>query len=190
MCRKNVTDWVIDHLSPGEVLGKHVLEVGSVNINGSVRPGIMAMKPLSYIGMDIEPQQGFVDVVCDAEVLLDVFDAGVMDIVISTEVLEHVKDWRKVIQNMKDVLKPGGLIILTTRAPGYPYHDAPEDHWRYDEKHMRAIFADYDIQHLYTTSPGSWPHDIFVKAVKPLKPSPSPVDLSEIHLEEAPNANG
>ncbi|MEM3793695.1 MAG: methyltransferase domain-containing protein [Candidatus Bathyarchaeia archaeon] len=28
----------------------------------------------------------------------------------STETLEHVKDWRKVITNMKDVLKSGGYI--------------------------------------------------------------------------------
>ncbi|MGC9115947.1 MAG: methyltransferase domain-containing protein [Fervidicoccaceae archaeon] len=30
--------------------------------------------------------------------------------VISTEILEHVQDWRKAVYNMKDVLKKGGYI--------------------------------------------------------------------------------
>ena len=67
-----------------------VLEVGSRNVNGSVRD-ILAPLVSRYVGCDLEAGDG-VDVVADATRLTDVFPPESFDVVISTEMLEHVPD--------------------------------------------------------------------------------------------------
>ena len=59
--------------------------------------------------------------------------------------LEHVGDWRAAVTNMKTVLRADGLLLITTRSLGYPYHAEPRDYWRYEPTDMEAIFGDFDI---------------------------------------------
>ncbi|MBT8228697.1 MAG: methyltransferase domain-containing protein, partial [Bacteroidia bacterium] len=42
------------------------------------------------------------------------FEEGTFDIVVSSEVIEHVPDPLKAITEMHRVLKPGGILVLTT----------------------------------------------------------------------------
>ena len=81
----------------------------------------------------------------DAAGLVDRFGAGSFDVVLSTEMLEHVRDWPTVIGNLKRVLRPGGILLVTTRSIGFPYHGYPFDYWRYEPDDIRAIFADLDV---------------------------------------------
>jgi len=57
--------------------------------------------------------------VLPAERLVDYFGPESFDVVVSTEVVEHVLDWRLVINNMKVVLRRGGFIYLTTRSRAF-----------------------------------------------------------------------
>jgi SAM-dependent methyltransferase len=154
-----------------------VLEVGSKFVNGSVRPLIERFcRPREYVGVDIETGK-YVDVVLPAERLVEHFGPESFDVVISTEVLEHVFDWRSVVNNMKAVLKPGGFIYITTRSRGFPYHAFPHDYWRYEIEDMEKIFGDFEIIALEKDweAPG-----VFLKARKPKSLSPN--DLSRIEL--------
>ena len=87
-------------LSNQEVAGKRVLEVGSYDSDGSLRGLIESWSPAQYIGVDIRAGPG-VDLVCDAEKLLDKFPAESFDVVFALEVLEHVFNPKTVISNMK-----------------------------------------------------------------------------------------
>ena len=165
MCNASVIEFFIDTVDCEEFRGKRVLEVGSKYVNGSVRPFIEKFcKPKEYIGIDIEKGK-FVDIVLPAEKLVEYFGENSFDVVISTEVLEHVKDWRVVITNMKLVVKPLGYIYLTTRSYGFPYHSYPYDFWRYEIDDMEKIFSDFEIVSLAKDplEPG-----VFLKARKPL----------------------
>ncbi|MEZ0346253.1 MAG: methyltransferase domain-containing protein [Infirmifilum sp.] len=102
------------------------------------------LRPREYVGVDIEPGL-FVDVLVPAEGLVERFGEESFDVVISTELLEHVRDWRLVVSNMKRVLKPGCVIYITTRSRGFPYHAYPHDYWRYEVDDMREIFGDFEI---------------------------------------------
>jgi 2-polyprenyl-3-methyl-5-hydroxy-6-metoxy-1,4-benzoquinol methylase len=44
---------------------------------------------------------------------------GPVDVVLSTEVIEHIYDPRGFLSNCYDLLKPGGILILTTPYHGY-----------------------------------------------------------------------
>ena len=63
------------------------------------------------------------------------------DMVISTEMLEHAIAWRAAVTGMVQILAPGGLLLLTTRAEGFPFHPHPRDRRRFSVDQMGAIAA-------------------------------------------------
>jgi SAM-dependent methyltransferase len=163
MCRINIILACASYLDLKDVFGKSVIEVGSNNVNGSLRPIIEAMEPQEYIGVDIVEGPG-VDLLCSAENLVQEFGEESFDLVISTEMLEHVQDWKQSINNMKRICRPNGVILITTRSRGYPFHGHPADFWRFETEDMESIFSDFEITRLERDEirPG-----VFMKAIKP-----------------------
>ncbi len=162
MCNNACIDFARKNIGGVEIGGKSVIEVGSLNVNGSLRPIIEILRPAKYVGVDLALGRG-VDVICNGEDLVKVFGSEVFDVVISTELLEHVQDWRGVVSNMKQVLRPGGVLLITTRSIGAEYHGYPFDFWRYEISDMEEIFQDFQIDKLEADPlvPG-----VFMKAVK------------------------
>src|SRR2546421_3707267 len=163
MCHSGCIAFAASRLSAAEVSGSEVLEVGSRDVNGSVRSVVEALGPASYLGVDIEEGPG-VDVICDATNLVSRFGRERFDVVISTELLEHVREWRSVIGGMKSVLRPGGVLLITTRSRGFGVHGFPYDYWRYEPEDMRRIFADFELE---TVESDQLRPGVFVKARKP-----------------------
>lgn len=131
-------------LTRDAVAGLDVLDVGALDVNGSLRPFVEGLAPKRYVGVDIAAGPG-VDEVVDASDLVRRFGSSSFDVVITTEMVEHVRDWQTVFSNLKQVVRPGGLLLVTTRSIGFHYHGWPFDFWRYEPEDMRAIFADFEI---------------------------------------------
>jgi SAM-dependent methyltransferase len=142
---KSIMAFVEQNLKGADICGKRVLEVGSLFVNGSVRPYVQQYSPAMYIGIDIRGGQ-CVDIVMRGEHLYSVFARESFDIVLCLETLEHVELWRQVIDQMKYVLRPNGLILATTRSPGFHLHEYPTVFWRFTREDMSAIFADMFIE--------------------------------------------
>src|SRR5438552_8731054 len=152
-------------ISDSEVAGRRVMEIGSADRNGSLRPIIESYHPREYVGIDVEPGPG-VDRVAEAGQIARVFGEESFDLVVSTETLEHIRDWRGAASNTKRAGKRGGVVVLTTRSIGFPYHAYPHDFWRYEPEDVRAIFSDMDIVRMERDSeltPG-----VFAKIRKPV----------------------
>ena len=67
------------------------------------------------------------------------------DIVLSTQVLEHVEDPVKYITEVKRILKNNGFFILTTH--GYwIYHPDPADYWRWTSAGLQKIVSDAGME--------------------------------------------
>lgn len=150
-----------------------VLEVGSRNINGSFRGFVK--NPCHYLGIDIVMGEG-VDMLCNVY-NMSVFDDYWFDLLICTEVLEHLLDWKKAITEMARVVRPGGWMILTTRSPGFPKHDWPDDFWRFTRQDFKSIFNFLDnpiIESDHESEPG-----IFVFGRGSLRPP----DIAAIHVD-------
>lgn len=163
MCTTACITFGASHLAPGEVKGKRVIEVGSYDLNGSLRPIVTAWGPAEYVGVDIVPGPG-VDVVCSADDTVSRFGRERFDVVISTETVEHVRDWRTVISNLKNLCAPGGVIIVTTCMPGHYYHPHPDDFWRYTPEDFREIFSDCRIDAV-ASDPRTL--GVYIRATKP-----------------------
>jgi SAM-dependent methyltransferase len=118
---------------PASFAGGRVLEIGSLDINGSVRSHFSGGE---YLGLDVGAGPG-VDLVCQGQD----YDApdGSFDTVISCETMEHNPFWRETFANMLRLCRPGGMVLMTCAAPGRPEHgtrrttakDAPLIEWDY-----------------------------------------------------------
>lgn len=107
---------IIQSKFPGFFSGKRVLEIGSLDINGSVRK---LFNGCEYIGVDVAAGPG-VDVVCQGQD----YDApdDSFDVVISCEVMEHNPFWAETVKNMIRLCKPGGLVVMTCATLGRREH--------------------------------------------------------------------
>ena len=164
MCNPSCLEFVQTTLTADDITGRRVLEVGSYDVNGSPRELVELHQPASYLGIDIAEGPG-VDRICPAERIVEEFGPASFDVIISTEMIEHVRDWQLILSTMKRALAPHGLLIVTTRSFGFPHHDYPSDFWRYELSDMRVIFGDCTIERLEpdgTADPG-----VFVAARKP-----------------------
>lgn len=93
-----------------EEVPQTVVELGSFNVNGSVRP---LFERSHYIGVDSRAGRD-VDIVADATEWVEAQD---VDLVVTTEMLEHCAKPKAVITNARKMLKAGGLFIATMAAP-------------------------------------------------------------------------
>jgi len=111
---QQVIDWIgaqAAELSPNLA----VLEIGSLDINGSVRPLFPSAQ--SYHGIDLVPGPG-VDEVADGARWQP---PRSYDVVLCAEVLEHAPAWAEVVATMWAACAPGGRLLITCatfpRAP-------------------------------------------------------------------------
>ena len=77
-----------------------------------------------YLGADL-PGNPDADVHLDAAGLLPLAD-GSVDVVLSSQVLEHVLDADAYLSECRRVLRPGGLLLLSTHGT-WIYHPHPRD---------------------------------------------------------------
>lgn len=154
---------------------KKVLEIGSLNINGTVRG---FFRDCDFLGIDVGPGKD-VDIICEGQE----YDApnNTFDTVISCECLEHNPYWLKTFINMHRMCKPGGLVIFTCATTGRPEHGTAShapfaspltiDKWDYYMNLTEANFTDSlfitDMfsEHEFSTVPRPY-HDLQFYGVK------------------------
>lgn len=155
MCNRDCLAFAERNLTAERVAGRRVLEVGAQDVNGSARSLVERHGPAEYVGVDIAEGPG-VDELCDVGDLVERFGAGRFDLILCTEVLEHVRDWRRALSNLKHVLATGGTLLVTTRSIGFHYHGYPFDFWRFEAEDIKVMTADMSLETLESdaSSPG------------------------------------
>lgn len=113
--------------------GARVLDFGC-----GVQPYRSVFGPeIEYIGADL-PGNDLADVqIRDGAVDLP---EGSIDLVVSTQVLEHVPDPDAYLRESRRLLRPGGQLLLTTHGVMF-YHPHPTDYWRWTTDGLTAIMT-------------------------------------------------
>lgn len=118
MAHANQFDFVslVKQYFPASFSGGRVLEVGSLDINGSIRSFFLGG---SYTGVDVAAGPG-VDEVCQGQLVGH--PTGEFDVAISCECMEHNPYWVETVSNMFRMTKPGGLVIVSCATTGRAEH--------------------------------------------------------------------
>jgi SAM-dependent methyltransferase len=111
-----------------------------------------------YTGLDIETALVYDDKVkpdftWDGAVMP--FDDNSFDTMMATEVLEHCPDPGKIINEMKRVLKPGGLIFFTVPFL-WNLHEVPHDEYRFTPFALQRIFEECGMDEIELFAHGGW----------------------------------
>jgi len=120
---------IFGRLKPGAVL-----DVGS---SGS--PYKKYIPATEYLRLDVNSETR-PDICCDLHNIQ--WQSDYFDTAIATEVLEHLYDPQRAVDEIRRVLKPGGVCVLSTRFI-YPYHPDPKDYYRFTWDSLRHLFRDF-----------------------------------------------
>jgi SAM-dependent methyltransferase len=125
-----------------------------------------------HLGCDIQPGPG-VDRIEDVHALS--FADGSVGTVICLETLEHVADPLRAVQEMHRVLRPGGVLAISSLM-FFPIHAHPWDYWRFTPEGFELLLRPFESS--YVTAQG-WhlmPEGVFGIGVK------GPADLGPARL--------
>jgi SAM-dependent methyltransferase len=148
--RGRVRHWIECH---ADGLGRDVLEIGSRQhvpnawwlVNRDLAQG-------QWTGIDMQPGPG-VDMVADMHALPQEW-AGRFTGVVCSEVLEHVARPWLALPELRRVMAPHGLLIVTTLT-AFPIHGFPDDYYRFTEAGLRVLLADAGFSSIVTASNGA-----------------------------------
>ena len=117
-----------------------VLDVGS-----GYSPYEKYIPKTKYLRLDIEPKYK-PDICCDLnEVGLK---SGHFDTIIAIEVLEHICEPQRAINEIYRILRPNGICILSTRFI-HAYHPEPRDYYRFSRDSLKYLFRKFSRIEIY-----------------------------------------
>jgi SAM-dependent methyltransferase len=126
-----------------------------------------------HIGCDIQEGLG-------VDRIEDVHDLSFADesvgTVVSLETLEHVADPLRAVQEMHRVLKPGGLLAISSLM-FFPIHAHPWDYWRFTPEGFELLLAPFESKLVVAQGWEQMPEGVFGIAVK---------GPAELHPEQLP----
>jgi len=158
------------------IMGRTVLDVGCGTMPYR---SIFTALGARYVGADID---GTPDLLVEADGTLPLDDESV-DLVVSFQVLEHVRDVPAYLASARRVLRKDGRMFLSTHGV-WPYHPHPTDYWRWTRDGLRLALEDAGFRiHRITPlcGPAAWlpmfPLLVFKKLLGPLWGLFAPVNL-------------
>jgi SAM-dependent methyltransferase len=148
----------VDHIG----LTGRVLEIGGYRADQCAVELFPAPR-FSYANLDLEPSDIPQTIVADITDCRDTIPDASFDLVISSDVFEHLtRPWLAAAEIAR-ILRPGGLAITHTLF-SWRNHPCPIDYWRFSKECLEFLYADlecletgYDLSERRRDRPGFWP---------------------------------
>jgi SAM-dependent methyltransferase len=141
-----------------------VVEIGSRPAEGQEE--LADLRPLlpghTYIGCDIQPGPG-VDRVEDIHSLS--FKDASVGTVLALDTVEHVADPIRGLQEVARVLRPGGVVLITSHM-FMPIHAHPWDYWRFTPEGFGLLLAPFETRLVFANGWHLMPDTVFGVGVK------------------------
>jgi SAM-dependent methyltransferase len=120
-----------------------------------------------YIKQDIQDYDPpCIDVVCDIGDMKSIFNESIGS-VLNLESLEHLPYPQRAIDEIHRVLRPNGLLILTT-VMHFKIHCCPKDYWRFTPDGIELLLSRFKILDCALEGSLKRPKGIWVTAQKTL----------------------
>jgi SAM-dependent methyltransferase len=146
---KNIESAVEKALNETSNSNPFILDVGCGN-----KPYADLFEGFNYKGLDCTEVSSSPDIIGEATNIP--IESNTVDIVFSTQVIEHVSEPKQMLKECYRVLKPGGFLVMT--GPFYwPLHEEPFDFYRFTKYGFEYLLKDAGFSELNITSDGgSW----------------------------------
>ncbi len=142
-----------------------LIEIGSFQVEG--QSYVANLRPLfadsDYTGCDMRPGPG-VDRIEDVHQLS--FATDTVGTVLMLETLEHVKNPVQALAEMFRVLRPGGLVVISS-VMDFPVHEFPADYWRFAPQGFELLLESFSPRRVYIQGLPLFPHSLVGVGIKP-----------------------
>ena len=119
--------------------GRSVLSIGAGGGTGEQLTNAAQEQGFTVTELDVRPEME-PDIVAD---ICEWAEAEAYDVVVVSEVLEHLHSPRAAVRNMYESLRPGGRLVLTIPFL-FPIHGKPHDYVRYTKHGLRSLLDAFD----------------------------------------------
>jgi SAM-dependent methyltransferase len=161
--RPSIREFALD-VSDNLPVDSPLLEIGSRPAEG--QEAIADVRDLfavdMYVGCDIQPGQN-VDVVQDVHALP--FRDNSIGAVVSFDTLEHVADPLRAMQEIHRVLRPGGIVAVSS-VMFFPIHAHPWDFWRFTPEGFRQVLKPFETSLVLAQGWELMPETVFGVGIK------------------------
>lgn len=182
--RQNIKDFA-------EICAKHlpvqgpVYEFGALQVPG--QEGFANLRPMfsnvEYVGVDMREGPG-------VDKVLNLHDIDLPDdsvgAVVCLDTLEHVEYPRKALDEILRILKPGGMVIMTS-VMKFPIHDFPYDYWRYTPEAFRSLLQKFESSFVGSAGVEDFPHTVVAVGFNGPKPDMASFESDYALWAEAQN---
>jgi SAM-dependent methyltransferase len=105
-----------------------------------------------------------IDIICNICNMSPIPDES-FGLILNLESLEHISNPQKAIDEIHRVLRPNGLLILTT-VMHFKIHRYPKDYWRFTPHGVELLLSRFKILDCALEGSENWPIGIWVTAQK------------------------
>jgi SAM-dependent methyltransferase len=141
-----------------------IYEFGSLQVQG--QEGFADIRPLfpakQYIGADMRKGTG-VDIILSLhQINLPSESVGT---VLILDTLEHVEFPRKAIEESYRILKPNGILVISS-VMNFPIHDYPYDYWRFTPEAFKSLLTPFKSSFVGFAGKSDFPHTVIGIGIK------------------------
>jgi SAM-dependent methyltransferase len=145
-------------------INEPIYEFGSYQIE--YPPQDIDLRPLfvdkDFVGCDMRAGPG-------VDKVLNLHDIALPDNIAGTvflmDTLEHVEYPHRAIEEVHRILKPGGLLVMSS-VLDYFIHETPNDFWRYTPDAFRSLLKPFTQSHVGWYGPDYFPQTIVGIGIK------------------------
>lgn len=135
-----------------------IYEFGAMQVAG--QEGVADLRPYfngkEYVGADISEGLG-------VDVILNLHDIDLpsesVGTIIACDTLEHVEYPRLAINEIRRILKPQGVLIMSS-VMDWPIHGYPHDYWRFTPEGFRSLLSCFPSVYVDWNGNNDKPHTV------------------------------